>query len=435
MAASRAAAQRARRRGLRARGLGRAGARTTAGPPRVPTRGPPGCSRASGRTSRSATSGSSMGGAAGDEIDRADPALGTPPGAVVLATLHAATATATSWRSRRSRRPCRGSAAPRTSSSASDIVLLETPSGGAVFSAGSICFCGALSHGGYDNNISRMVGNLVRRVPRPQPPAIAMMWTWPPPPPGAGRSPTRSTSAARRSSTGVHRRRVGRDVRLREPGDGRDRVRRRGVRHRGRRPRGRRRPALVRGGAWSRLAPRERRAVLLRLADLIERDRDALATMITLDMGKPIGDAEGEVSGRRRLLPLLRRGGRQGLRRGRADRAERGEPRDARADRRGRPGGALELPAPDADVEARARARHRQLGRAQAGRAVPDRRARAGRARPRRRGSPTAWSTSLPGHGRDGGAGDRPPHGRRQGRVHRLERGRQVFLVYAGSRT
>jgi gamma-glutamyl-gamma-aminobutyraldehyde dehydrogenase/4-guanidinobutyraldehyde dehydrogenase/NAD-dependent aldehyde dehydrogenase len=51
------------------------------------------------------------------------------------------------------------------------------------------------------------------------------------------------------------------------------------------------------GGAWSRLAPRERRTVLLRLADLIERDRDRLATMITLDMGKPIGDARGEVSG------------------------------------------------------------------------------------------------------------------------------------------
>ena len=52
----------------------------------------------------------------------------------------------------------------------SDIVLLETPSGGAVFSAGSICFCGALSHRGYDNNISRMVGNVVREFLRPRPP-------------------------------------------------------------------------------------------------------------------------------------------------------------------------------------------------------------------------------------------------------------------------
>ena len=50
-------------------------------------------------------------------------------------------------------------------------------------------------------------------------------------------------------------------------------------------------------GTWSRLSPRERRSVLLGLADLIERDRDELATMITVDMGKPIGDAKGEVSG------------------------------------------------------------------------------------------------------------------------------------------
>jgi len=50
-------------------------------------------------------------------------------------------------------------------------------------------------------------------------------------------------------------------------------------------------------GTWARLAPRDRRSVLLRLADLIERDTDELALMITLDMGKPIGDAAGEVRG------------------------------------------------------------------------------------------------------------------------------------------
>jgi len=50
-------------------------------------------------------------------------------------------------------------------------------------------------------------------------------------------------------------------------------------------------------GTWSRLAPRERRTVLLRLAELIERDRDRLALMITLDMGKPISGAQGEVDG------------------------------------------------------------------------------------------------------------------------------------------
>ncbi len=50
-------------------------------------------------------------------------------------------------------------------------------------------------------------------------------------------------------------------------------------------------------GSWSQLAPKARKAVLLRLAELIERDTDELAMMITLDMGKPIADAAGEVSG------------------------------------------------------------------------------------------------------------------------------------------
>ncbi|MFJ4290807.1 aldehyde dehydrogenase [Cupriavidus sp. NPDC089707] len=43
-------------------------------------------------------------------------------------------------------------------------------------------------------------------------------------------------------------------------------------------------------GVWSGLAPRERKAVLLRLAALIETHREELALLETLDMGKPIGD-------------------------------------------------------------------------------------------------------------------------------------------------
>lgn len=43
-------------------------------------------------------------------------------------------------------------------------------------------------------------------------------------------------------------------------------------------------------GVWSGLAPRERKAVLLRLAALIEAHHEELALLETLDMGKPIGD-------------------------------------------------------------------------------------------------------------------------------------------------
>jgi len=43
-------------------------------------------------------------------------------------------------------------------------------------------------------------------------------------------------------------------------------------------------------GIWCGLAPRERKAVLLRLAALIESHREELALLETMDMGKPIGD-------------------------------------------------------------------------------------------------------------------------------------------------
>jgi 4-guanidinobutyraldehyde dehydrogenase/NAD-dependent aldehyde dehydrogenase len=44
-------------------------------------------------------------------------------------------------------------------------------------------------------------------------------------------------------------------------------------------------------GVWSRLAPRERKRILLRFADLILQHREELALLETLDMGKPISDS------------------------------------------------------------------------------------------------------------------------------------------------
>ena len=44
-------------------------------------------------------------------------------------------------------------------------------------------------------------------------------------------------------------------------------------------------------GAWSELAPANRKAALLRLAELIDSDRDRLALLDSLDMGKPVEDA------------------------------------------------------------------------------------------------------------------------------------------------
>ena len=107
--------------------------------------------------------GLSGGGAAGFELDRADIELGTPPNALILARseqhqrhfvvvpeellTHVTTVTGE-----------RPNALIRA-----EIVYFETVSGGAVFSTGSITFCGSLSHNNYDNNISRVLENVLRR--------------------------------------------------------------------------------------------------------------------------------------------------------------------------------------------------------------------------------------------------------------------------------
>jgi gamma-glutamyl-gamma-aminobutyraldehyde dehydrogenase len=44
-------------------------------------------------------------------------------------------------------------------------------------------------------------------------------------------------------------------------------------------------------GDWARAAPADRKAILLRLADLMEKHHDELAVLETLDMGKPISES------------------------------------------------------------------------------------------------------------------------------------------------
>ncbi|MBT2186029.1 aldehyde dehydrogenase [Sphingobium nicotianae] len=46
-------------------------------------------------------------------------------------------------------------------------------------------------------------------------------------------------------------------------------------------------------GVWSRMAPRDRMAVLYRLADLIEQNAETFALLDSLDMGKPVADMLG----------------------------------------------------------------------------------------------------------------------------------------------
>ena len=51
--------------------------------------------------------------------------------------------------------------------------------------------------------------------------------------------------------------------------------------------------AVFESGRWATAAPRERKRVLLRLADLIREHADELALLETLDMGKPISESRG----------------------------------------------------------------------------------------------------------------------------------------------
>jgi N,N-dimethylformamidase len=107
--------------------------------------------------------GLSGGGAAGFELDRADFALGTSPNALILARSEGHQSHfGTVPEELLSHLATLNGGRPMDLIRA-EIVYFETTAGGAVFSAGSIAFCGSLSHNNYDNNISCMLENVLQR--------------------------------------------------------------------------------------------------------------------------------------------------------------------------------------------------------------------------------------------------------------------------------
>lgn len=106
--------------------------------------------------------GPGLGGAAGDELDRADVTLGTPADAVVLASSvgHSEKIALVP------EEVDHGYAAPPPGPHPkirADVVLLHRPGGGAVFSVGSIAWSTAMSHAGGDNDTARVTGNVLDR--------------------------------------------------------------------------------------------------------------------------------------------------------------------------------------------------------------------------------------------------------------------------------
>lgn len=106
------------------------------------------------------TTGTILGAAAGYEIDRTDPALGTPPDAVVIATsepfaelyypvIEDFTGSAPEL------------ADPAAPEVRADLVLVPKPAGGATFAAGSAAWLGSVTGG--DEGASRVTENVLRR--------------------------------------------------------------------------------------------------------------------------------------------------------------------------------------------------------------------------------------------------------------------------------
>ncbi|WEK60772.1 MAG: hypothetical protein P0Y60_15940 [Candidatus Microbacterium colombiense] len=99
-----------------------------------------------------------MDGSSGDEIDRFDVGRGSPAETVVIAssTGHSDFYLLAGEDVMASRAGLGGT---ESADVRSDMTWLEKPGGGAVFSVGSICFLGSLSHDDYRNNISAVVAN------------------------------------------------------------------------------------------------------------------------------------------------------------------------------------------------------------------------------------------------------------------------------------
>ncbi len=101
-------------------------------------------------------------GAAGFEVDRTDPRLGTPAHTVILASsLPFTDAYQLTTEDVAAPNPWTGGAAQPERLRA-DMVFLAHPNGGAVFSTGSITWCATLSAEGYRSDTSRITENVLR---------------------------------------------------------------------------------------------------------------------------------------------------------------------------------------------------------------------------------------------------------------------------------
>ena len=109
-------------------------------------------------------------GAAGFELDRADKRLGTPAHAVVVASSenHPPDAPWMLVPEEHLTHLATWPGEPPETLIRADLTFFETPKGGAVFSTGSITFCGSLPSDNFDNDVSRLLANVLDRFLDPK---------------------------------------------------------------------------------------------------------------------------------------------------------------------------------------------------------------------------------------------------------------------------
>jgi N,N-dimethylformamidase len=108
-------------------------------------------------------------GAAGSELDRADFAIGTSPHTLVLASSFGHSDAYQHVVEQNNTANGANSGGTVNPLVRADMVFLEYPKGGAVFSTSSIAWCGSLSFNNYTNNVSRVTENVLQRFASDEP--------------------------------------------------------------------------------------------------------------------------------------------------------------------------------------------------------------------------------------------------------------------------
>ncbi|HJQ60330.1 MAG TPA: N,N-dimethylformamidase beta subunit family domain-containing protein [Vineibacter sp.] len=116
--------------------------------------------------------GLSGGGAAGFELDRADHLLGTPANAVVIASSEKHQEHFVAVPEDVLGLYATVPGVHKDQLIRADMTYFDAPNGGAVFSTGSITFCGSLPHNNFNNNVSRILFNVLNRFGE-----LGLKWT------------------------------------------------------------------------------------------------------------------------------------------------------------------------------------------------------------------------------------------------------------------